>query len=624
MSNFYTFCSKMSSELADTEPNKSPNPVDDKDLTRDMVNVLYGFESHFVKKGLDGRSWKFTPVAYKILSNKQKKIVTILVRTSSLYCQVKEFYEKHRNNKTEIRKTFISAIHRALRNYYQTIAYFPIHDEKDLMYILYSMDMHEKQFKFLIPLIALCYEEKGCKLISIIYSHMQRNKICTQYFYINVFDKVCVPLGHMLKIWLLEGKIFDTHEEFFVGFCINNDNIWNRYFVRKTMVPRFISKKMTKKILRIGKYKNFLRQICGDNGDLPGDILLRNLFTPTKLSKMFNKKNIKEFYITLDKLYRYASTTMLYIVSRKYDLFKHIYALKNYILMGNGEFSTKWLYPLYSRDRGINHLVLQRALEDIKYVMVDRRYEEDVFNRLHVSRIVLDFSGKKTWDLYTLSYEIDGPLGFIFNHCMPTYRGIGGIIWNTKNMEYILYNMWREQMFFVQKIPVAKYFHSITRQVGVVLTAMIHFINQMLFYFMCEVLDHYWVRMIERINKAQSIDEIFAAHAAFLRSVAKDFFLDSDYEDIMLELIKIYELQKEFENYFKIIYQILGEAHKRSLKVNGQHDIKLTLRSVYSSLEPMEQNIYSVNSRFKISVRKFCSLYSKKRYSLVNFDYYSI
>ncbi|XP_049817252.1 gamma-tubulin complex component 3 homolog [Aethina tumida] len=621
MDTFNSFCTSMSAFLDDDDD--SPIMINYKVLTQDMICLLLGYESNFVKKDSDGISWILSPDAQKKLTIKQKKIVSIFMGTSLLYSQVKEYHEKHKNDEAMIQSALSSAIDSAFSIYYKNISsYLPADDDKEILYILYFIDMHEEQFKFLIPLTALCYQQKGCKLISIIYSYIQKNKICAEYFHINVFDKVCMPMNVILKKWLLDGELYDPYEEFFIGFNIDSDNFWNKYFIRKTMVPRFISKKLSKKILTIGRYRIFLRQVCGDNNEIPGDLLLQDLFQHTDLEKLFNPRNMKEFYIILGKVYNYATITMLYIVSRKYNLFKHINALRNYMLMGNGEFCTKWLYPVYSTDQAINRLVLQTALEDGMSLMIDNRYEEDVFNRLNVTKIILDFSGKKIWEIYTLSYKIDGPAGFILNYTMPTYKALCGVLWGAKNMQYSVYNMWRDQILFTQRSPIAKYFHYITRQISAVLTIMIHFINQILLHLMCEVLDRYWVRMIKTIDNAQSVNDVLAAHTTFLRYLVRDFFLTTDYEEIMLALIEIYERQEEFEIYFKLVYEIFGELQECYPKTNRQDNFKLILRDVHSTLEPVERSINLIKSKFKISVKKFCSLFAEKSEPLVNFDYY--
>lgn len=88
----------------------------------------------------------------------------------------------------------------------------------------------------------------------------------------------------MLSRWLLDGEINDPCNEFFIEAktIISAERLWHdKYHVRSSMVPSFITKSQAKKILATGKSINFLRQICKDNGQLPGREQLQKLFKTT-------------------------------------------------------------------------------------------------------------------------------------------------------------------------------------------------------------------------------------------------------------------------------------------------------------------------------------------------------
>lgn len=99
-----------------------------------------------------------------------------------------------------------------------------------------------------------------------------------------VLKAVCKPLYVMLSRWLLDGEINDPCKEFFIEAktIISAERLWHdKYHVRSSMVPSFITNSQAKKILATGKSINFLRQICKDNGQLPGREQLQKLFKTT-------------------------------------------------------------------------------------------------------------------------------------------------------------------------------------------------------------------------------------------------------------------------------------------------------------------------------------------------------
>ncbi|KAJ8942299.1 hypothetical protein NQ318_005617 [Aromia moschata] len=102
-----------------------------------------------------------------------------------------------------------------------------------------------------------------------------------------VLKAVCKPLYIMLSRWLLDGEINDPCNEFFIESktIITAERLWHdKYYVRQSMVPSFITMDQAKKILATGKSINFLRQICKDGGgQLSGRESFHKLFKTTSV-----------------------------------------------------------------------------------------------------------------------------------------------------------------------------------------------------------------------------------------------------------------------------------------------------------------------------------------------------
>lgn len=108
----------------------------------------------------------------------------------------------------------------------------------------------------------------------------------------------------MLSRWLLDGEINDPCNEFFIEAktIISAERLWHdKYHVRISMVPSFITNSQAKKILATGKSINFLRQICKDNGQLPGREQLQKLFKTTT-GNIFLKKYVYNLIIHILQL----------------------------------------------------------------------------------------------------------------------------------------------------------------------------------------------------------------------------------------------------------------------------------------------------------------------------------
>ena len=71
------------------------------------------------------------------------------------------------------------------------------------------------------------------------------------------------PIYSTLVRWLLDGTLEDPYGEFFVASdpaVADEARLWfDKYSIRKSMIPKFLSLSWVKKILNTGKSINFLR-----------------------------------------------------------------------------------------------------------------------------------------------------------------------------------------------------------------------------------------------------------------------------------------------------------------------------------------------------------------------------
>lgn len=87
--------------------------------------------------------------------------------------------------------------------------------------------------------------------------------------------------------------------------------------------------------------------------------------------------------------------------------------------------------------------------------VTNAQYEdEDTLQRLNVS-FMTHSAGDIGWDVFSLVYIVDGPIGTIFQQTMPTYQSLFGALWKAKRTEYALANMRRQQ------VTMAKLFRKI-------------------------------------------------------------------------------------------------------------------------------------------------------------------
>lgn len=152
-----------------------------------------------------------------------------------------------------------------------------------------------ERLKWLVTIAENCKEKKGGALASAIYEFLGNGNPMVKDLAKDLLLAVCNPLYQMLTKWLLEGEICDPNGEFFVE-CFGHvgpDRLWHeKYRIRNSMVPKFLSEKMCNNILVAGKSINFLCEVCEDKQPVKGRDELRQCVEKYRKSydeKCFNK-----------------------------------------------------------------------------------------------------------------------------------------------------------------------------------------------------------------------------------------------------------------------------------------------------------------------------------------------
>ena len=68
----------------------------------------------------------------------------------------------------------------------------------------------------------------------------------------------------MLLRWICDGTLEDPFNEFFIASDpkVSSDRLWHdKYSIRHSMIPKFMSQSWAKKILATGKSINFLHEV---------------------------------------------------------------------------------------------------------------------------------------------------------------------------------------------------------------------------------------------------------------------------------------------------------------------------------------------------------------------------
>jgi gamma-tubulin complex component 3 len=265
---------------------------------------------------------------------------------------------------------------------------------------------------------------------------------------------------------------------------------------------------------------------------------------------------------SIDTAYRIASHRLFEVFVEKFRLLDHLSALKNYLLLGHGDFADQLMetlgYSFYifllrssysfkspSLARPANTLYrhnLTATLESAIRSSNAHKDPVDILRRLDAR--MLEYShGEIGWDVFTLEYKVDAPIDTVLDaDAMEKYLKLFKHLWQMRRINKALDQGWMriiggartflrvpgmsqvDDLLFIDRAlsDLEPKWHK-TR---LVVAEMIHFIRQVEAYCRLEVIECSWKGLIDFLNKKEGdLDALIEAHRLYLDRVAKKVLL---------------------------------------------------------------------------------------------------
>jgi gamma-tubulin complex component 3 len=421
-----------------------------------------------------------------------------------------------------------------------------------------------KRLRIINEILQSCNSLKGGTLISTLYDFLSNgNPICKSLIQ-QFLKSVCRPFQNMLSHWLIDGEVRDPHREFFVEeICeISSDRLWHhKYRIVESRMPSFISKSLAKKVLVSGKSINFLREVCEDRTPIKGREELKLAFENNS-EEIFDVTQDTKLHEMIDQVYLNTSRKVLDIAMRQYRLLEHLQAMRKYLLLGQGDFINVLMENLKDElDRPARDLYQHHLFSIVAAsVRCTNQFDDaEILQHLDV-KLVHATDGDRGWDIFTLQYSVRGPLATILELNMGKYQELFKPLWKAKHTEFVLDNIWKEQILEAKRLsslwqdltPVFYRLHSITSE-------MIHFVHQMQYYILFEVIECSWVNFIKKVQNAKALDDILDAHEEFLKTIRAGCFLDHETKQtLFIHLDVIYNSIMRLEGWQKEFYEVMN------------------------------------------------------------------
>jgi gamma-tubulin complex component 3 len=354
----------------------------------------------------------------------------------------------------------------------------------------------------------------------------------------------------MLRQWIYDGELSDPYLEFFVAeqHDLSDErggatSAWDdKYKLISAAVPSIITEKFANKVFLIGKSLNFIRNGCHDG------VWVESY--SKSASKELRYGDTATLETSIDEAYKATMARLIHLMESKFHLFEHLTALKKYLLLGAGDFIAILMESLSSAlDRPANTQYRHTLTAQLEHAVRNSNAQfdsPDVLRRLD-SRMLELSHGEIGWDVFTLEYKISPPVDVIVTpHGSKQYLKVFNFLWRVKRVEFALGSTWRRCITGARGAlsAVEDVFGKDWKAARCVVAEMIHFVNQLQYYILFEVIESSWTELLAKMRRPEStLDDLISAHAAYLNDITRKGLLGSstvaDFPGQLHELLKV-------------------------------------------------------------------------------------
>ncbi|KIY49250.1 gamma-tubulin complex, DGRIP91/SPC98 component [Fistulina hepatica ATCC 64428] len=542
-------------------------------LLRDTLYLLQGISGKYVRFSSPEEQHKliFVDDATYTVPPPTKNLVHRLSEVGYLYVRVDNFVRaREGSSRGMIEQRLCHHLQTQLTEYYKLVAILETQmsasgddaraEETGLT--LRRLDVWINEWRLRMRMMSVCVEgareAQGGALVNLIHGYTNNGDPFVRQFTDRLLEDVSKPFFAILHKWIFSGELYDPFGEFFVALdnpAINQPNgqvphvtsspfgafgqddadgstdrenglrLWeNKYVFRKDMLPAFVGEAFGHKIFSTGRSLNFIRYNCHDSDWVATREKLSNTGGTLQYS------DIPGLERSIDTAYQIASHRLFEVFLDKFNLLDHLRALKQYLLLGHGDFADQLMEALGpSLGRPANTLFrhnLTATLETAIRSTNAQNDSADVLRRLDAR--MLEYShGEMGWDVFTLEYKVDPPIDTVIDpDSLMQYLKLFRHLWRMKRIERALGDGWMRICCGVRTFLRLPELEPEWHQIRVAMAEMIHFIRQIQAYCHLEVIECSWTVLHDfLIKKDGDLDELIKAHQTYLDRVVKKVLL---------------------------------------------------------------------------------------------------
>lgn len=359
-----------------------------------------------------------------------------------------------------------------------------------------------------------------------------------------------------LNTFFSRGIIFDPYKELFIeAQYSNNTKEFQCFSLLPSLIPSFIPLSTASKITRIGdvikslqhsnnqllfiKYKDISTDLYGQKKDqLFCDLLnLENV-------PMFTKN---EFESVIDKFYNVVDEYMLKACFNYDNIRYHMKLVRDFYLLGNGEFYKHFLNKMCSLSLRSQHSLRIIKMEFSKTAQ-DIKLHKSVYKKFSFSSLENEVDDI-TWTKLKITMETKWPLQFIFTSSVQkNYSKLFAFLSRIKKVQTNLHQVWIEK-------------ESKSAHINQLKTKLTFLIDTLYSYLQLDVIEDEYFLFSEKLSTASDFQAIKHIHDIFQTNIMRDSFLFM--EEVYMAFNRILDMCENYCKYVTDVTAILSPYYKK-------------------------------------------------------------
>ena len=265
----------------------------------------------------------------------------------------------------------------------------------------------------------------------------------------------------------------------------------------------------------------------------------------------------KSVIIPLKIQSRLINRSLIKYLIEEHNMLSHLYSLRSYFFLLNGEFSKILTQSLFTRLYEVstpidlfNSTVLTNILKKALINSLNNSYANSKLLSLSTTDIPqhLQTSNPEMLSCLSLNYKIGWPLNIIFNDIvMQQYTKVfkfllmvGRVLWVLQEDFHILKS--------IRKVSHSKNHHKLQ----LYRHSMMQFMNALSTYLTCSVLHASWSEFEKNLENATTLDEIYDTHVTYIKKILSKCMLNPRGEKMKTSLCKLFQVVLKFHNQIRL------------------------------------------------------------------------